>query len=80
MSVLNHDEMMKHHRKNRNKKNRAIFSESYLVKFTIKRGEYWTSEEVRYFTEDKSKEKDVVERWKKDYVGFQTKFISVIYE
>ena len=45
----------------------AIYSEEYVVRFWIKRGEYYKQEKISYFTENKGDHFEVEERFNKDF-------------
>ena len=56
------------------------FSESYVVKFWIKDGEFWRQKEVECFSTDKGAGKFVEERFNKDFKNQEVKIVSIIYQ
>ncbi len=63
------------------KKNQhVLYSESYEVKFWIKKGEFWEQKKELYFGKTKSEHTHVFKRWKSDYRSEDVKFISVNYQ
>lgn len=70
--VLNYEEI---------KKNEHLkYSESFVVKFWKKEGEFWSQKEEMYFTKTKAEHKDVLKRWTKDNLGKEVKYISISYQ
>ena len=58
----------------------AIYSEDYVVKYRIKRGEFWTTEKITYSTASKGRLKEVTAKWRSDFANEQAELISVNYQ
>lgn len=63
-----------------NKNKHVEYSESYEVKFWIREGEFWKQKNEMYFAKTKGEYDYVISRWRKDYIGQNVKYISVVYQ
>ena len=57
---------------------RVLYSESYVVNFSIQVNGSWKRECIRYFTASKNTHKEVEAKWKKKYP--KAHLISISYE
>lgn len=71
--ILRHQEIKKNEH--------ATYSESYEVKFWIQ-GEdtFWKQKTEMYFGKTKGEHESVLNRWKKDFLGQNVKYISMAYQ
>jgi hypothetical protein len=73
--------IMRYEELNLKKNEQVLYSETYEVKFWIKKDDgFWKQDSLIYHAKTKAEHESVLKRWKLDFKGKEVKIIGVTYQ